>query len=87
MIETIKYLWKEANAKRNRKNTNIKWYICECTSGTEYLWTIENHVRCYIHISRNGEFSRPTFSLITKKYPFGTEEIGYGEALRLAGNS
>ena len=84
MVETIKYLWKEANAKRNGEKTDISWYISEGTSGGKFLWAVKDNVTCYIYISKNGKYSRPTFTLLTKKCPYGTEEVGYQEALRLA---
>ena len=84
MIETIKYLWKEANARRNGEKTNVTWNVSTGTSGTEFLWTVKDNVHCYIYISKNGKYSRPTFTLVTEKYPFGTSEIGYREALQLA---
>lgn len=84
MVETIKYLWKEANAKRNGEKTNVTWNISKGTSSTEYLWTVKDNVHCYIYISKNEKYSRPTFTLVTEKYPFGTSEVGYREALQLA---
>ena len=84
MKETIKYLWKEANAKRNGEEIHITWNISVGTSGNEYLWTVKDKVTCYIYIGKNGGYSIPTFSLVTKKYPYGTSEIGYREALQLA---
>lgn len=83
MKETIKYLWKEANLKINGKKTIVKWYISEGTSGNKFLWTQKDKVSCYIYIKKNGNYSRPTFSLITEQYPNGTAEVGYREALQL----
>ena len=83
MRETIKYLWKEANKKKNGEETKITWYVSEGTSGMKYFWSKKNNVTCYIYISKNGKYSRPTFSLITKKYPYGSCEVGYREALQL----
>lgn len=87
MVETIKQLWKQANAKRNGEKTDVPWYIGNGTSGNKYIWTKQDNATCYIYISKNGKYSRPMFTLLTKKCPYGTEEIGYQEALRLAKES
>ena len=87
MVETIEQLWKEANAKRNGEKSDIPWYVGEGTSGGRFLWTVKDNVHCYIYISRNGKYSRPTFTLLTKKCPYGTAEVSYQEALRLAKES
>jgi hypothetical protein len=84
MKDTIKFLRKEANEKRNGEKTDTPWYIGNGTAGIEYIWTCKDNVTCYIYISKNGKYSRPTFSLVTEKYPYGTGEVGYREALRLA---
>ena len=84
MIETIKCLYKEAIARRNGEKTNVVWSIGKGTSGGNFLWAVQNKVRCYIYISRNGKYSRPTFTLVTPKYPYGTDEVDYQTALQLA---
>ena len=84
MVETIKYLKKEATLKINGEKTNIEWYVGEGTSGKSYFWTTKNNVTCYIYINKKGKYSNPTFSIITKKYPYGSDEVGYREALLLA---
>ena len=84
MIETIKYLYKEAQEKINGDKSDTSWYIGNGTSGNKFIWARQDNVTCYIYISRNGKYSRPTFTLVTEKYPYGTEEVGYQEALRLA---
>ena len=83
MKETLKYLFKEAKAKKNREKTNITWYIGEGTSGGKYLYTFKDNITCFIYIGKNGKYSRPTFVLVTKKYPYGTAEVNYKEALQL----
>ena len=84
MKETIQYLWKEANAIKNGEPHNITWFVSEGTSGTEYLWAVKDKVRCYIYVDKNGNYEIPTFSLITEKYPYGTAEVSYQQALQLA---
>ena len=81
--ETVKWLWKEANKKRNREDSNILWYIGEGTSGRAFIYASKDKVTCYMNISKNGNYGRPTFTLITKKYPYGTSAVGYREALEL----
>ena len=87
MVETIKHLYKEAQAKINGKKSDTPWYIGNGTSGNKYIWTKQDNATCYIYISKNDKYSRPTFSLITEKYPYGTSEVGYQDALRLAKES
>lgn len=83
MKDTIKELWEEANLKRKGEKTNIVWNIGEGTSGKSYLWTTKNNVSCYMYVNKKGKYSVPTFSIITKKYPYGSMQVGYREALQL----
>ena len=84
MRETIKYLWEEANKKINKEVSDDIWNVSIGTSGDVYLWSNKNNVTCYIYISKKGGYRRPTFSLVTEEYPYGTMEIGYREALQFA---
>lgn len=83
MKDTIKKLWEEANKKRNGETTNITWTLNEGTSGKPYIYTTLQNITCYMYLNKKGKYSTPTFSLITKKYPYGSPEIGYKEALSL----
>ena len=84
MVETIKYLWKEAKAKINGEKSSVVWYVGEGTSCNAYLWTVLDNVTCYIYVNKNGKYSKPTFSLKTPKYPYGSSEINYRMALEMA---
>lgn len=84
MKETIRYLWQEAHKKRNGEVCDVIWNVSTGTSGDVYLWANKNNVTCYIYISKKGGYRKPTFSVVTEEYPYGTMEIGYREALQLA---
>lgn len=83
MKETVKWLWKEANKKRNREETSISWCVGKGTAGIVYAYASKGKVTCYMYSLKNGNYSRPTFILITEKYPYGSDEVGYRKALQL----